>query len=113
MHSKKRDLIGGWTMTVFSNLMTPVIDAVLLLVPLLTSLMLSDVVKGVSVIELVMCMLIIPARVRFKALLGIQSNERNGFLVAMAVMTFARALAARIKQGAGKVVNAVSDMGKI
>lgn len=112
MHSKKRDLAGGWIMTVFSNLMTPVIDAVLLLIPLLTSLMLSDVVKGVSIIQLVMCMLIIPARVRFKALLGIQSNERNGFLGAMAVMTFARALAGRIKQGAGKIADAVSDVKK-
>ena len=112
MHSKKRDLAGGWIMTVFSNLMTPVIDAVLLLIPLLTSLMLSDVVKGVSIIQLVMCMLIIPARVRFKALLGIQSNERNGFLGAMAVMTFARALAGRIKQGAGKIADAVSDAKK-
>lgn len=112
MHSKKKDLAGGWIMTVFSNLMTPVIDAVLLLIPLLTSLMLSDVVKGVSIIQLVMCMLIIPARVRFKALLGIQSNERNGFLGAMAVMTFARALAGRIKQGAGKIADAVSDAKK-
>ena len=112
MHSKKSDLAGGWIMTVFSNLMTPVIDAVLLLIPLLTSLMLSDVVKGVSIIQLVMCMLIIPARVRFKALLGIQSNERNGFLGAMAVMTFARALAGRIKQGAGKIADAVSDAKK-
>ncbi len=112
MHSRKRDLLGGWTMTVFSNLMTPVIDAVLLLVPLLTSLMLSDVVKGVAVIQLVMCMLIIPARIRFKALLGIQSNERNGFLGAMAVMTFARALAGRIRQGAGKIADAVSDAKK-
>ena len=112
MHSKKKDLMGGWMMTVFSNLMTPVIDAVLLLVPLLTSLMLSDVVKGVAVIQLVMCMLIIPARIRFKALLGIQSNERNGFLGAMAVMTFARALAGRIRQGAGKIADAVSDTKK-
>lgn len=112
LHSKKRDLVSGWITTVFSNLMTPVIDAVLLLVPLLTSLMLSDVIRGVSVIQLVMCMLIIPARVRFKALLGIQSNERNGFLGAMAVMTFARALAGRIKQGASKIADAVSDAKK-
>lgn len=112
LHSKKKDLVGSWIMTVFSNLMTPVIDAVLLLIPLLTSLMLSDVVKGVSIIQLVMCMLIVPARVRFKALLGIQSNERNGFLGAMAVMTLARALAGRIKQGAGKIADAVSDAKK-
>lgn len=111
-HSRKKDLISGWIMTVFSNLMTPVIDAVLLLIPLLTSIMLSDVVKGVAVIQLVMCMLIIPARVRFKALLGIQSNERNGFLGAMAVMTMARALASRVKQGAGKIADAISDARK-
>lgn len=111
-HSRKKDLISGWVSTVFSNLMTPVIDAVLLLIPLLTSLMLSDVIRGVSVIQLVICMLIIPARVRLKALLGIQSNERNGFLGAMAVMTLARSLASRIKQGVGKIAEAVSDAGK-
>ena len=109
LHGRKRDLIGSWVATVFSNLMTPVVDAVLLLVPLLTSLMLSDVVRGVAVIQLVMCMLIIPARIRFKALLGIQSNDRNGFLGAMAVMTFARALASGVKRGAGRIADAVSD----
>lgn len=112
LHSRKKDLINGWVMTVFSNLMTPVIDAVLLLIPLLTSIMLSDVVKGVAVIQLVMCMLIIPARLRFKTLLGIQSNERNGFLGAMAAMTMARALASRIKQGVGKIADAFSDARK-
>lgn len=111
-HSRKKDLISGWISTVFSNLMTPVIDAVLLLVPLLTSLMLSDVIRGVAVIQLVMCMLIIPARVRLKALLGIQSNERNGFLGAMAVMTLTRALASRVKQSAGKIADVVSDARK-
>ena len=99
-------------MTVFSNIMTPVIDAVLLLIPLLTSLMLSDTIKGVAVIQLVMCMLLIPARIRFKALLGIQSNERNGFLGAMAMMTLTRAIASRIKQGVGKLADAFSDARK-
>lgn len=112
LHSRKKDLIGSWVMTIFSDILTPVIDAILLLVPLLTSLMLSDVVKGVAVIQLVMCMLIIPARSRFKALLGIQSNERNGFLGAMAVMSLGRALAGRIRQGAGKIAEAFSDAKK-
>lgn len=112
LQSRKRDLLSGWVMTVFSNLMTPVIDAVLLLIPLLTSLMLSDTIKGVSVIQLVMCMLLIPARVRFKALLGIQSNERNGFLGAMAMMTLTRAIASRIRQGVGKLADAFSDARK-
>ncbi len=112
LHSRKKDLIGSWVMTMFSDILTPVIDAVLLLVPLLTSLMLSDVVKGVAVIQLVMCMLIIPARSRFKALLGIQGNERNGFLGAMAVMSLGRALAGRIRQGAGKIAEAFSDAKK-
>lgn len=112
LQSRKRDLLSGWVMTVFSNLMTPVIDAVLLLIPLLTSLMLSDTIKGVAVIQLVMCMLLIPARIRFKALLGIQSNERNGFLGAMAMMTLARAVASRIRQGAGRLADAFSDARK-
>ncbi len=112
LQSRKRDLLSGWVMTMFSNLMTPVIDAVLLLIPLLTSLMLSDTIKGVAVIQLVMCMLLIPARTRFKALLGIQSNERNGFLGAMAMMTLARAVASRIRQGAGRLADAFSDARK-
>lgn len=112
LHGRKRDLIGGWVATVFSNLMTPVVDAVLLLVPLLTSMMLSDVIRGVAVIQLVMCMLIIPARMRFKALLGIQSNDRNGFLGAMAVMTFARAIASGVKRGVGRIAEVVSDVKK-
>ena len=109
LHGRKKDLIGGWVMTVFSDILTPVIDAILLLVPLLTSLMLSDVVKGVMVIQLVMCMLIIPARGRFKALLGIRGNERNGFLGAMAVMSLGRAVAGRIRQGVGRIAEAFSD----
>ena len=112
LHGRKRDLVGAWIATVFSNLMTPVVDAVLLLVPLLTSVMLSDVIRGVAVIQLVMCMLIIPARMRFKALLGIQSNDRNGFLGAMAVMTFARALVSGVKRGAGRIAEVVSDAKK-
>lgn len=112
LQSRKRDLLSGWVMTVFSNLMTPVIDAVLLLIPLLTSLMLSDTIKGVAIIQLVMCMLLIPARVRFKSLLGIQSNERNGFLGAMAMMTLTRAIASRIRQGVGRLADAFSDAKK-
>ncbi len=65
-----------------------------------------------AVIQLVMCMLLIPARVRFKALLGIQSNERNGFLGAMAMMTLTRAIASRIRQGVGKLADALSDARK-
>ena len=57
-------------------------------------------------------MLLIPARIRFKALLGIQSNERNGFLGAMAMMTLTRAIASRIKQGVGKLADAFSDARK-
>ena len=112
LQSRKRDLLSGWVMTMLSNLMTPVIDAVLLLIPLLTSLMLSDTIKGVAIIQLVMCMLLIPARTRFKALLGIQSNERNGFLGAMAMMTLARAVASRVRQGVGKLADAFSDARK-
>ncbi len=112
LQSRKRDLLSGWVMTVLSNLMTPVIDAVLLLIPLLTSLMLSDTIKGVSIIQLVMCMLLIPARARFKALLGLQSNERNGFLGAMAMMTLMRAAASRIGQGVRKLADVFSDAGR-
>lgn len=111
-HSKKKDLIQNWMMTMLSDIITPVIDAVLLLIPLLTSMMLSDTIRGVSIIQLVMCVLIIPARNRIKALLGVQSNERNGILGAMALMTLGRAVMGGIRSGAGKIGDIYSDMQK-
>lgn len=111
-HSKKKDLIQNWMMTMLSDIITPVIDAVLLLIPLLTSMMLSDTIRGVSIIQLVMCVLIIPARNRIKALLGVHSNERNGILGAMALMTLGRAVMGGIRSGAGKIGDIYSDMQK-
>lgn len=111
-HSRKRDLLSGWIMTVFSNIITPMIDAMLLLIPLLTSLMLSDTIRGVSIIQLIMCLLIIPARSRMKSLLGVQSNERNGFLGAMAMMALARAAVGGVKRGFGKVGEVFDDAKK-
>lgn len=112
LHSRKRDLINGWIMTVFSNILTPMIDAMLLLIPLLTSLMLSDTISGVSIIQLIMCLLIVPARSRLKGLLGIQSNERNGFLGAMAMMALARAAVGGVKRGIGKAGEMFGDIKK-
>lgn len=112
LHSRRRDLLNGWIMTVFSNILTPMIDAMLLLIPLLTSLMLSDTIRGVSIIQLIMCLLIIPARGRMKALLGVQSNERNGFLGAMAMMALARAAVGGVKRGIGKAGEMFGDLKK-
>ena len=84
-------------MTVLSNVLTPVLDAVLLLIPLLTSMMLADVIEGIAFIQLIMCMLIIPARNRIKALLGVQSNERGGFFSAMALLALGRTIAGKTK----------------
>lgn len=112
LHNQKRDLLNGCIMSMFSNILTPVIDAMLLLIPLLTSLMLSDTIRGVSIIQLIMCLLIIPARGRMKALLGVQSNERNGFLGAMAMMALAKAAVGGIKRGIGKTGEMFSDIKK-
>lgn len=111
-HSKKKDLISNWAMTMLSDVITPVIDAVLLLIPLLTSMMLSDTIRGVSIIQLVMCVLIIPARNRIKILLGVQSNERNGILGAMALMTLGRAMMGGIRSGVGKISDIYNDAQK-
>lgn len=112
LHNQKRDLFHGWIMSIFSNILTPVIDAMLLLIPLLTSLMLSDTIRGVSIIQLIMCLLIIPARGRMKSLLGVQSNERNGFLGAMAMMALARAAVGGVKRGFGKAGEMLGDIKK-
>lgn len=112
LHTPKKDLLGGWVMGVFSDILTPVLDAVLLLVPLLTSLMLSDVIRGIAIIQMMMCMLIIPSRNRIKMLLGIQNNERGGLLGVMALAALGRAAARKVKGAAGRLSEIHSDMQK-
>lgn len=112
LHTPKKDLLGGWMMGVFSDILTPVLDAVLLLVPLLTSLMLSDVIKGIAIIQMMMCMLIIPSRNRIKILLGIQNNEKGGLLGVMALATLGRAVARKAKGAVGHLSEIHSDMQK-
>ena len=112
MHSPKRDLLGNWMMNVLSDILTPVLDAVLLLVPLLASMMLADVIKGIAIIQMIMCMLIIPSRNRIKVLLGVQSNERGGLFGIMALATLGRALTNKAKSAFGRVSDIHSDLQK-
>jgi len=112
MHSPKKDLLSGWLMNVLSNLLTPVLDAILLLIPLLTSLMLADTIKGIAIIQMIMCMLIIPSRNRIKSLLGIQSNERGGLLGIMALATMGKALVGKVKGAFGRAADVYSDARK-
>lgn len=112
LHSPKRDLLGNWMMNVLSDMLTPVLDAVLLLVPLLTSMMLSDVIKGIAIIQMIMCMLIIPSRNRIKVLIGVQSNERGGIFGVMALAALGRALTNKAKSAFGRVSDIHSDMQK-
>ena len=112
MHSPKRDLLGNWMMNVLSDILTPVLDAVLLLVPLLASIMLADVIKGIAIIQMIMCMLIIPSRNRIKVLLGVQSNERGGLFGVMALATLGCALTNKAKSAFGRVSDIHSDLQK-
>lgn len=112
MQSPKRNLMDSWVMTVLSNVLTPVLDAVLLLIPLLTSMMLADVIEGIAFIQLIMCMLIIPARNRIKALLGVQSNERGGFFSAMALLALGRTIAGKTKGAIKRGADIRSDLEK-
>lgn len=112
LHSPKKDLLGNWVMNVMSDIITPVLDAVLLLVPLLTSMMLADVIKGIAIIQMIMCMLIIPSRNRIKALLGVQSNERGGIFGIMALASLGRALTGKVKNMFGRAGDIRSDMQK-
>lgn len=112
MQSPKKNLMDSWIMTVLSNVLTPVLDAVLLLIPLLTSMMLADVIEGIAFIQLIMCMLIIPARNRIKALLGVQSNERGGFFSAMALLALGRTIAGKTKGAIKRGADIRSDLEK-
>lgn len=112
VQSPKRNLMDSWVMTVLSNVLTPVLDAVLLLIPLLTSMMLADVIEGIAFIQLIMCMLIIPARNRIKALLGVQSNERGGFFSAMALLALGRTIAGKTKGAIKRGADIRSDLEK-
>lgn len=100
-----------WCVSILSDICTPVLDAVLLLVPLLTSVMLSDVIPGVRIIQLIMCMLIIPLRGQLKEKLGLsRSGERNGMFGAMAGIAAGRLLGRRLKAGIGRLKDAYSDL---
>ena len=112
LHSPKRDLLGNWIMSVLSDIITPLLDAILLMVPLLTSMMLGDVIRGIAVIQMIMCMLIIPARNRIKSLLGIQSNERGGFLSAMGLLAMGRMIAGKAKGAVQRIAGIRSDLEK-
>ena len=112
LHSPKRDLLGNWVMSVLSDIITPLLDAILLMVPLLTSMMLGDVIRGIAVIQMIMCMLIIPARNRIKILLGIQSNERGGFLSAMGLLAMGRMIAGKAKGAVQRIAGIRSDLEK-
>lgn len=112
MHSQKRDLLGNWVMNVISDIITPLLDAILLMVPLLTSMMLGDVIHGIAVIQMIMCMLIIPSRNRIKILLGIQSNERGGFLSAMGLFAMGRMIAGKAKGAVQRLSGIRSDLEK-
>ena len=112
LHSPKRDLLGNWVMSVLSDIITPLLDAILLMVPLLTSMMLGDVIRGIAVIQMIMCMLIIPARNRIKSLLGIQSNERGGFLSAMGLLAMGRMIAGKAKGAVQRIAGIRSDLKK-
>lgn len=107
---KKQELGNKLLMGLLGDLITPIIDAVLLLIPLLTSLMLSNVIKGVAIIQLLMCMLIIPARSRIKGLLGVQNyGERNGIMGMMGAMALGRLIGNKVKSGIEKVSDIAKD----
>ena len=99
-----------WCMSILSDICTPVVDAVLLLVPLLTSVMLSNVVAGVQIIQLIMCMLIIPMRGQIKEKLGLgRGGERYGMLGAMTGFAIGRMFWGRVRAGVGKLKDAYGD----
>lgn len=99
-----------WCMNILSDICTPVVDAVLLLVPLLTSVMLSNVIAGVRIIQLIMCMLVIPMRGQIKEKLGLgRGGERYGMLGAMTGFAVGRMIWGRIRAGVGRLKEAYGD----
>ena len=99
-----------WCMNILSDICTPVVDAVLLLVPLLTSVMLSNVIAGVQIIQLIMCMLVIPMRGQIKEKLGLgRGGERYGMLGAMTGFAVGRMLMGRIRAGVGRLKEAYGN----
>lgn len=96
---------------ILGDIITPVIDAILLLIPLLTSLMLSNVIKGIAIIQLVMCMLIIPSRSRIKGLLGVQNYaERNGIMGLLGAAALGRTIGKKMKSGIEQIGDVAKDV---
>ena len=111
-HSPKRDLLGKLDYERFIGHYYSAFRCDLLMVPLLTSMMLGDVIQGIAVIQMIMCMLIIPARNRIKSHLGIQSNERGGFLSAMGLLAMGRMIAGKAKGAVQRIAGIRSDLEK-
>lgn len=111
MFPKGKEITSQLLKAILGDIITPVIDAVLLLIPLLTSLMLSNVIKGVAIIQLVMCMLIIPSRARVKGLLGVQNYaERNGIMGLLGAAALGRTIGKKVKSGIEQIGDVAKDV---
>lgn len=110
MLSKNQESESQLLKGMLGDIITPIIDAILLLVPLLTSLMLSNVVKGVAIIQLIMCGLIIPTRGKIKGMLGVQNHaERNGILALLGAFGLAKSVGNKVKHGIEQIGDAIRD----
>ena len=106
MSSFDKESIGRWVKDVLGNLLTPCIDAVLLIIPLMMGR-----IGAPAFIQLLLCMVVVPARQTLKQLLGLNTSALGGagLMGAMSAMMMARSAARGIGKIANKVKGASAD----
>lgn len=98
--------VSGWCKNVFSTVITPVIDLILMFVPLFLSVMFPDM----WLLKIVVCMCIIPARRTAKNVLGL-SSPGEGIMNAMTALALAHT-ASNAKRSLGRKMHGIGEKVK-
>ena len=107
-----KNALGEWVKNVFSTVVTPILDIVLLCIPLLFATFFAEA----ELLKLALCACVVPARKTAKNFLGL-SSAGAGVLTAMSALAMARGVSGGaqkigrgIRNAGDKVKNGVQDM---
>lgn len=104
-----RRAFGTWCGHIFSNTMVPIIDCCLLMIPAVFSL-LGDSIQ-IKIIQLLVCTMLIPARMEFRNVLGVATNK-NMELSGVMAMRGAATLAGSAISGTVGAISGKMDANK-
>lgn len=102
-----KDAIVRWCKEALGYMLVPCIDAALMMIPLA-----MGAIGSAGILQLLACMMIIPARQSIRALLGLNSNsglDRSGVMSAMGALMLGRTAMHGIGSIAGKIKNSADS----